>query len=77
MVLELYRQQIKKLYPEITDDELNKMVDEYLTEALKQQGRFRENELNGTYRASSINGVKYDMYIERLRQEREEKAKAV
>jgi hypothetical protein len=74
MVLELYREQIKKLYPEITDDELNKMVDEYITEALKQAGICRENELNGTYRASSINGVKYDMYIERLRQEREAKA---
>ena len=35
-----------------------------------QADRFREYKLNGIYRASSINGAKYDMYIERLGREK-------
>ena len=50
MYRELYREQIKKLYPNIQEEELNVMVENYIIEAEKQHGRFRENELNGTYR---------------------------
>lgn len=85
--VELYINQIKKLYPNIGEEELNKKVEHYKKDMAKQAGRFRENELDGTYRqssqeriddrfreyklngiyrASSINGAKYDMYIERL-----------
>ncbi len=50
MFLELYREQIKKLNPNMGYYELNEMVANYEIEARKQQGRFRENELDGTYR---------------------------
>jgi hypothetical protein len=48
--LELYINQIKKLYPNITEDELNKMVEEFVADMKKQEGRYRSNELDGTYR---------------------------
>ena len=48
MLVELYREQIKKLYPNIEDEELNKKVENYIIEANKQEGRFRENEINKT-----------------------------
>ena len=50
MCIELYREQIKKLYPNIEEEELNKMVEYYIIEAQKQHDRFRQNELDGTYR---------------------------
>lgn len=46
--LELYINQIKKLYPNITEDELNKMVEEFVADMKKQEGRYRSNELDGT-----------------------------
>jgi Ca2+-binding EF-hand superfamily protein len=48
--LELYINNLKKLYPNITEDELNKMVEYFVADMKKQEGRYRENELNGTYR---------------------------
>ena len=48
--LELYINNLKKLYPNITEDELNKMVEYFAADMKKQEGRYRENELNGTYR---------------------------
>jgi hypothetical protein len=59
MILELYREQIKKLNPNMGYYELNKMVANYEIEARKQEGRFRENELNGTYRFRE-NETKYN-----------------
>jgi hypothetical protein len=48
MLVELYREQIKKRYPNIEDEELKKMVDNYKIEAIQQEGRFRDNEINKT-----------------------------
>lgn len=48
--VELYINQIKKLYPNIGEEELNKMVEFFKADMDKQAGRFRENELDGTYR---------------------------
>jgi hypothetical protein len=50
--LELYKQQIKKLYPNIGEEEFNKKVEDFEADMAKQAGRFRENELDGTYRES-------------------------
>jgi hypothetical protein len=50
MYIELYREQIKKLYPNIEEEELKRFCENYIIEAEKQRGRFRENELDGTYR---------------------------
>jgi hypothetical protein len=51
--LELYINNLKKLYPNMEEEELNKMVEEFEKEMKKQEGRYRENELNGTYREIS------------------------
>ena len=48
--IELYINQIKKLYPNIGEEELNKMVEYFKADMEKQAGRYRENELDGTYR---------------------------
>lgn len=48
--LELYKQHIKKLYPNIGEEEFNKKVEYFEADMAKQAGRFRENELDGTYR---------------------------
>jgi mRNA-degrading endonuclease YafQ of YafQ-DinJ toxin-antitoxin module len=48
--IELYINQIKKLHPNIGEEELNKMVEFFKADMEKQEGRYRENELDGTYR---------------------------
>ena len=40
--LELYKQQIKKLYPDIEDEEFNKMVEEFETDMVKQWDSIKE-----------------------------------
>jgi len=37
--LELYINNLKKLYPNITEDELNKMVEYFVADMKKQEGR--------------------------------------
>jgi hypothetical protein len=58
MYIELYREQIKKLYPNIEEEELKRFCENYIIEAEKQHSRFRENELDGTYRYTQ-NETKY------------------
>ena len=55
--IELYINQIKKLYPNIVEEELNKMVEYFKADMEKQAGRYRENELDGTYRELSPSGL--------------------
>ena len=59
--IELYINQIKKLYPNIGEEELNKMVEIFKADMEKQAGRFRENELDGTYRELREGWVKVDL----------------
>lgn len=40
--LELYKQQIKKLYPDIEEEEFNKMVEEFEADMVKQWGSIKE-----------------------------------
>ena len=56
--LELYKQQIKKLYPNIGEEEFNKKIEDFEADMVKQAGRFRENELDGTYREIKEDWVK-------------------
>jgi hypothetical protein len=56
--LELYKQQIKKLYPNIGEEEFNKKIEDFEADMAKQAGRFRENELDGTYREIKEDWVK-------------------
>ena len=59
--LELYKQQIKKLYPNIGEEEFNKKVEDFeadMAKQAKQEGLFRENKLDGTYREIKEDWVK-------------------